>query len=193
MIKIGLTGNIAAGKSEIEKIFNKLGVKSICADSIVHELFKKDSVKNEVISLFGKDILQANNIDRKKLGQIVFSEKEKKKALEKFIHPLVVKEINDFFEKNKTEKIVVADIPLLFESGLEYLVDKVILVYADDKIRLERIKTRNGFDEEHIKKIMDAQLSQEIKKEKSDFIIMNENKTLEMLEIDIKEIIEKLK
>lgn len=193
MIKIGLTGNIAAGKSEVEKIFNKLGVKSICADSIVHELFRKDSVKNEVISLFGKDILQANNIDRKKLGQIVFSEKEKKEALEKFIHPLVVKEINDFFEKNKTEKIVVADIPLLFESGLEYLVDKIILVYADDKIRLERIKIRNGFDEEHIKKIMDAQLSQEIKKEKSDFIIMNENKTLEMLEIDIKEIIEKLK
>ena len=159
MIKIGLTGNIASGKSEVRKIFEKLGIKTICADSIVHELFENGDVKNKIISSFqGYDILSDKVLDRKKLGQIVFSNEEEKVKLEKILHPVVIQKILDFFEKNYNDDIVLVDVPLLFEGNLEYLFDKILLIYANDKIRFDRIKKRNNFEDEYIKKIMDSQL-----------------------------------
>ena len=194
MIKLGLTGNIAAGKTEIEKIFKNLGFPTISADDIVHDLFEyNENVKEKILKTFGKfDILTNNKIDRKKLGKIVFSDFNKKKEIENIIHPVVVKEIFSFFDKNKNEKLILVDIPLLFEGHFEYLVDKIILVYADDKIRFERIKKRNALDDEYIEKIMKSQLNQNLKKEKSDIVIINENKTLTDLESEVKEIIKNL-
>lgn len=195
MIKIGLTGNIASGKSEIEKIFKNFNIKTINADFIVHFLLNNDIfLKNKIIEKFKNyDILENNEIDRKKLGKIVFSDKKLKKELEKIIHPEVIKQIKKFFEENKKEKIIVVEIPLLFENNLEYLFDKIILIYAKDEIRKERIKKRNNFNEEYIEKIMKSQINQELKKEKSDFIIINENKTLYDLEKEIKDLIKKIK
>ena len=194
MIKIGLTGNIAAGKSEVEKIFKKLGFPTISADDIVHNLFENNiEVKNKVVKAFGEfDILSNGKLDRKKLGKIVFSDMTKKKEIENIIHPVVVKEIFSFFDKNKDEKLVLVDIPLLFEGHFEYLVDKIILVYANDKIRFERIKKRNNLEDEYIEKIMKSQLNQDLKKEKSDIVIINENKSLEELEKEIKEIVKNI-
>ena len=195
MIKIGLTGNIASGKTEIRKIFEKCGIKTICSDSVVHDLLENDEVlKDTLVAQFSDcDILLEKKLDRKKIGKIVFSNEGKKNQLEKVIHPLVIRQIKDFFEENKDKMFVVVDIPLLFEGQFEYLFDKILLVYADDKIRFERIKKRNNFEDEYIKKIMSAQLSQEFKKEKSDFIIVNENKTLDDLEKELISLIEKIK
>ncbi len=194
MIKIGLTGNIAAGKSEVEKIFNNLGINSLDADTICHDMLENDKeVISLVLNLFkGEDITTNGKIDRKKLGKIVFSDINKKRELEKLLHPYVIKEGYAFFDREKDSKMCVVDIPLLFEKNYEYLVDKIILVYASDKIRLERIKKRNNLDEEYIKKIMKAQMNQEAKKEKSDYVIINENKSLDELEEEIKKIIKEL-
>lgn len=193
MIKIGLTGNIASGKTYIRKIFEKLGIKTICADFIVHQLLENDDIKNKILFTFrDNDILTDNILDRRKLGKIVFSDKEKKDKLEKIIHPIVIEKIHEFFNKNKEEKIVLVDVPLLFEGNFEYLFDKIMLIYANDNIRFERIKKRNNFEDEYIKKIMNSQLSQEIKKEKSDFIIINENKSLEEIEKEVEKIIKEL-
>ena len=194
MIKIGLTGNIASGKSEATKIFNKLGIKTLCADTIVHNLFEETKIKKLIINSFKNyDILTDNELDRKKLGKIVFNNKEKKEELEKILHPIVIQKINKFYQENQSENLIIIDVPLLFENNLEYLFDKIILIYANDNIRFERIKKRNNFDDEHIKNIMKSQLSQESKKEKTDFIIINENKTLLELETEITELIDRIK
>lgn len=194
MIKIGLTGNIAAGKSEVEKIFNKLGVKSLDSDSICHELLEKNTdVINKIKELFSnEDILTDGKIDRKKLGKLVFSDINKKKDIEKLLHPFVIKECFKFFEQEKNSKMAILDIPLLFEKNYEYLVDKIILVYANDELRFRRIKKRNNANDDYIRKIMKSQMNQDLKKDKSDFIIINENKSLEDLEEEIKGIIKKL-
>ena len=107
MIKIGLTGNIAAGKTEIKKLFEKQGIKTICADSIVHELLENNeillyNIRKEFSDVY---IFSENKIDRKKLGKIVFSNKDKKKKLENLIHPLVVNVINSFYNKNYLKSI----------------------------------------------------------------------------------------
>ena len=195
MIKIGLTGNIAAGKTEIKKLFEKQGIKTICADSIVHELLENNEILlyNIRKEFSDVDIFSENKIDRKKLGKIVFSNKDKKKKLENLIHPLVVNVINSFYNKNEGEKLVVVDIPLLFEGKFEYLFDKILLVYSSDNVRFERIKKRNNFEDDYIRKIMNSQLSQEEKKKQADFIVINENKTLVDLEKEIIELIEKIK
>lgn len=195
MLKIGLTGNIAAGKTEVKKIFDKLKIKTLCADELSHFLLEKDEKIIESIKKKFKnfDITTNDKIDRKKLGKIIFSDINKKNELEEIIHPQIIKKILYFFEENKNEKYVVIDIPLLFEGKFEYLFDKIILVCASDNVRIERIKKRNGFDEDHIKKIMKSQLNQEYKKTKSNYIIENDNKSLEELEKEITNLIKKIK
>ena len=153
-----------------------------------------EQLKEILVAQFSdSDILSENKLDRKKIGKIVFSDEVKKSQLEKIIHPLVILQIKKFFDENEDKKLVLVDIPLLFECQLENLFDKILLVYADDKIRFERIKKRNNFEDEYIKQIMSSQFSQEIKKEKSDFIIINEKKTIAQLEKEIIELIEEIK
>lgn len=195
MIKIGLTGNIAAGKSEVGKIIKNFNIPIISTDIIGHNLLENnENIKNLIIQEFANfDILTENKIDRKKLGKIVFSDINKKTKLEKVMHPAIIKECFNFFERVKAEDLAVIEIPLLFEGNFEYLFDKIILVYADDKTRFDRIKKRNNFDDEHIKNIMKSQINQEIKKEKADYVIINENKTLKELKVDVEEIIKDLK
>lgn len=191
MIKIGLTGNIASGKSEVTNIIKNLGFPTICADSICHELLLNDKKTIEKIknSFKNEDIITNNIIDRKKLGIIVFSDKEKKTKLENIIHPEVILKIKEFFENSKNYKFAFADVPLLFENKLSYLFDKTLLIYADDNIRFERIRKRNNFEDGHIKKIMNSQLSQEEKLKKSDFSICNNYTSINELKKDIEKFI----
>ena len=194
MIKIGLTGNIAAGKSFVINIFEDLGIPAVSADNIVHDLYEHDDfIHNKVVEIFKNyDIFSENKIDRKKIGEIIFSNGKIKKELETLLHKEVIKKISDFFDENKDKKIAVAEIPLLFENHYENLFDKIIMVYANDDLRFDRIKKRNNFDDEYIKKIMNSQLSQDLKREKSDFVIINENKTSDELKKEITKITENL-
>ena len=196
MIKLGLTGNIAAGKSEVEKIFKSFNIPTFSADEAVHSvIYKNKEVVNLIIKNFDKyDIITDNKIDKLKISKIVFSNSDKKKELENIIHPFVIDEIEKFFEKEKQSKIVVVDIPLLFECNLEFIFDKILLVYADDKTRFKRIKNRNKLEDKHIEKIMKSQINQEEKINKSDFVIINNNdKNLEELKKDIEKIIKEIK
>lgn len=175
MIKIAITGNIAAGKSIVEKILKDLHYPVVDTDKIVHKLFEdSDDLNRELRSAFGDfDICTNHLIDRKKLARIVFSDKKLLSKLEKITHPYIIDEVMKFFEQNTDSNFVFVAVPLLYEVNWTYLFDKVIMVAADDEIRLNRLMFRRNLSEEDALKRMKAQISQEEKIKFADFVIYN--------------------
>ena len=194
MLKVGLTGNIASGKSIVQSYLEKKGIPVIDADWICHRLMDNNAeVIEKVTKLFeGKDIfLEDGRLGRHKIGLIVFANPEKMEALEKILHPLVEQKLQEFFEEHENEEIVVASVPLLFESNMQNMFDRTILVCADKKLRLQRLMNRNGYSLEHAIERINTQVSQEEKRYMADFIIENNNDLVE-LETQINKTIERL-
>ncbi|WP_027410192.1 dephospho-CoA kinase [Anoxybacteroides tepidamans] len=147
-LTIGLTGGIASGKSTVSRMLKEYGIPVVDADVIAREVVNVgEEAYRQIVEVFGNDILQENGeIDRAKLGSIVFNNEEKRKQLNAIVHPAVRKTMMAQRESyiQSGAKTVVLDIPLLFESNLTHLVDKVIVVYVDEAIQLERLMKRNG-------------------------------------------------
>eukprot|EP00792_Barthelona_sp_PAP020_P003895 TRINITY_DN1740_c0_g1_i1.p1 TRINITY_DN1740_c0_g1~~TRINITY_DN1740_c0_g1_i1.p1 ORF type:complete len:243 (+),score=65.21 TRINITY_DN1740_c0_g1_i1:44-772(+) len=185
----GLTGGIATGKSTCTKILKKKGLPVLDADKIVHEMYKKgNQVYELLVETFGEDILTVDKkeIDRKKLGLLLFNDPETKSSVEKIVHPAVFAEME---KKSKTlffrgHLHIIWDVPLLFETKLLAYYDKIITVACDERQQICRLMDRNGFDENEAKKRIKAQLDLQIKKEKSDFVLQN-NGSLQDLENSI--------
>ena len=180
MIKVGLTGNIAAGKSVVQAHLINKGVPVADADIICDMLIRNDQ---KIIGLIKKafdwaDILDDEKISKKKLASLIYSDIELRKKLEGILHPPVIKEIGHFFDTHKSDRFAVAAVPLLFEAGLEDMFDAIIFVSADEKIRLQRLIERNNISAEFAKQMMDAQMSEDRKIKKCTFVI-NNNDTLE--------------
>lgn len=169
MLKIAITGNIASGKSEVEKIIAQ-DFPVFDADKIAHKFL--------------------GNVDRRALGEKVFSDPVVRKKLEEYIHPKVKDEILKIFCESQ-DKYVFVSIPLLFETGFDKLFDKIIFVQCDDKLRLERLMKRNNFTKEQALKRMNAQMPQDDKINKSDFVIHN-NSTKEELAAQVNELLKKI-
>lgn len=141
---------------------------------------KKKSVQEEIISTFGNKILDKNgNIDRKKLKEIVFENKEKLEKLNGIIHPKVINFYKELKEK-KTDKVIIFDVPLLFESGIDKFCDKILVVISDYEVQLNRIIERDKINRELAEKIIKSQLSNEERIKKADVVIEN-NSNLEDL------------
>lgn len=172
MLKVAIVGNIASGKSTVE---NFLAEKNFCVfdtDKISHEILKKNSEK--IIETFKNfDILENGKISRKKLGNLVFFDENLRKKLENIIYPKLRENLLQIFSENEDKKFVFISIPLLFEVGWFDLFDKILFVKTDDKIRLERLMNRNDLSQKEAQARIDAQMPQEEKEKKSDFIICN--------------------
>lgn len=185
MIRIAITGNIASGKSTVQKILADLSYAVLDTDEIGHEVLIK--FKDELIKLFNdSDITNTDgSISRTKLASVVFKDKELKNKLEKFSHPIIREEIIKFFENNSEKDLCFVGIPLLFEAHMENLFDKIILVYTNDEIREKRLILRNNYTPEQARNRMDCQMPQDKKKELADYIIEN-NTNLEELNEKVK-------
>jgi len=186
MLKVAITGNIAAGKSTVEGLLKEKGYKVLDTDDISHNLLKDDQAKQTIIATFsGFDILENGEISRTKLGKIIFLNEEYRKTLESILHPLIREEINRYFKANeKSEEIVFVSVPLLFEAKFETLFDKTVLIYADDEIRIKRLIARNDLNEEMARNRLGLQMSQDKKKPFVGYIIFN-NGSLEDLECQV--------
>ena len=177
---IGLTGGIASGKSTVSKYLAEKGFKVYDADKIAKDISEKKLVQEEIIATFGDKILaEDGKIDRKKLKEIVFKNKEKLKQLNAIIHPKVIDFYKELKEKN-TDEIIVFDVPLLFESGIDKFCDKILVVISDYEIQLNRIVERDKIDRELASKIIKSQLSNKERIKKADVVIEN-NSSLEDL------------
>lgn len=179
MIRIAITGNIASGKSTVQKFLENKGYKVLDTDEVSHELL---TVKNsELFEAFRDyDVFENGEFSRFKVGQLIFSDETARKKIASIMHPQVVQEIEKFFAANSNEEFLFVGIPLLFESNMQNLFDKIIFVYTNDDIRLERLLRRNNYTVEHAKARIASQMPQEEKLKKSDFVI-NNNGSIEEL------------
>ena len=185
VIKIAITGNIASGKSQVEKSLEGLGYTVYDSDKIAHAVL--DGIKD----FYGYDVFTDGKIDRAKLGCLVFNIPDLRKKLEQLTHPKIKAEILALFEKHKNEKYIFVSVPLLYEAGFESIFDKVILVSVDKNIQLQRLIKRNNFTEEEAQKRISAQMSQQEKIKRADFVIEN-NSSFEALDEQVKCILNKL-
>lgn len=156
VLRVGLTGGIASGKSMITDLLKQHRIATIDADDVVHELFRQDvELKKEIRQAFGDGVFTATGeIDRKALGEIVFADDAKRRQLEGLIHPRVRREIEAFFRQHTNDRLAVAIIPLLFESNLEKYYDMIWLVKATKEQQIERLmNTRRMTREEALARI----------------------------------------
>ncbi len=176
MIKVAITGNIASGKSQVEKILISMGYKVADTDKINHFILASDiKTINKIKDAFkDDDILEENGeISREKLGKIVFSVGWKKIKLEEILHKEINHKLEDFYTENNDKNIVFVSIPLLFETNQEDKFDKIIFVSADEDVRLKRLIERNGYDLKYAKIRIASQQKEAEKLKKSDYIIYN--------------------
>jgi dephospho-CoA kinase len=174
---IGILGGIGSGKSTVAAEFAKLGCKVINADEIAHKLLNTLEVKKQIISLFGKDILDnAGKIHREKIAEIVFSDAEKLSSLDNIIHPLVLAQVEQLiaqYNRQDSVKAIVLDMPLLMEVGWDKRCDKLIFVDCPWHIRADRAKKMRGFDENQLKNRENFQISLDNKANIADNTINN--------------------
>lgn len=194
VLVIGLTGGIASGKSTVANYLKEKGLTVIDADieaRLAVEIGEPAYYK--IIETFGEEILQVDKkIDRVKLGHIIFNDEEKRKQLNGIVHPEVRKRMNDKKEEGikRGEKIIVLDIPLLFESKLTYMVDKTLLVYVDEEIQLKRLMERNQLSKEDALARINAQMPLKDKIKLADEVV-NNNGTLEETFAQVEQILSK--
>ena len=168
---IGLTGGIASGKSTLSTFFAQNGCFVIDADKIAHEVTKKNSEgANKIKQEFGSQFFVDGELDRKKLAEQVFSSKELTKKLNNIVHPLVISRINFLIEQSKND-IIVLDVPLLFESGLDKKCDKTICVYCGEDTQILRAIKRSHYSKQDVKNRISNQLSEKEKISLADYSI----------------------
>jgi dephospho-CoA kinase len=197
MLIVGLTGGIASGKSLATRVLRDLGAHIIDADKIVHELLApgQDACR-EVVGHFGKEILLPDgSIDRRKLGDIIFSHPEERSWLNQCIHPRVFKAYQTqvhYLRERQPDAIVVMDAALLIETGYHKHMDRLIVVYADQKDQVKRLMERDRFTLEQAVARISSQMPLAEKRKYADYVIENIG-TREATEQQTREVFAKLK
>ncbi|WP_332629101.1 dephospho-CoA kinase [Halalkalibacter flavus] len=190
---IGLTGGIASGKSTVSEIIQSKGIPVIDADQISREVVEPGTEALQLISEhFGQSVINEDGtLARKKLGEIIFEHPEERQILNKIVHPAVRNRMNELKERyvEEGEKTIVFDIPLLFESDLFHLVDKVLLVYVDEETQLKRLMNRDLAGEKDAKLRIASQMPLQKKRERADAIIDNSS-TVEETRRQLEEILD---
>ncbi len=187
---IALTGGIGSGKSSTCSILKLYGFEVIDCDKISHEVL--DSLSQEVSLIFGKEYVEGNRVERKKLGKLIFSDGEKKEELEKLLHPKIREKVGIEALKLEQKKVpYFVDIPLFFETK-NYNCAKSLLVYAPKELQIERIIKRDNLSEDEAIQRVNSQIDIEKKREMSDYIVDN-SKDLKNLQNECERIQKRIK
>ncbi len=193
---IGLTGNIASGKTEVAKIFKELGAKVIDADEIAREVVEPgEAAWQEIVEEFGGNILNPDgSINRKKLGEIIFNDDKKREQLNRITHPRIMTKLKETIDNYKKEnvKLVIIEAALIVErGGLLKLIDELIVVSADAETQIERIMTRDGLRRDEALSRMESQMPISEKTKHATYIIDN-SESLEETRKQVEEVWEKI-
>ncbi|MEM7647338.1 MAG: dephospho-CoA kinase [Pseudomonadota bacterium] len=175
MLWVGLTGGIASGKTTVANFLREMAIPVVDADQLAHMVLKRN--KDKVVNYFGPDILgEDGEINRRKLGEKVFSNPKLKQSLEDMIHPLVQEKVA---EKKRLFEIgghalAIYDVPLLYEKELDKQFDHVLLVYVPESVSKKRLMERNSLSEEEADARISNQIDIESKKNRADTVLNNE-------------------
>ena len=184
MLVIGLTGGIGTGKSEAARQLEELGALIISADQVGHEAYTVNTEAwEQVVATFGNGILQDDKeIDRRKLGGIVFSDPSQLKKLNQIMHPRMARIVSDKIEAFRGQGVdtVGVEAALLFEAGWDSLVEEVWVTDASEEIIIGRLRERNGLSEEEAKKRINSQMDRMERIGRSDFVINNSGDMAEL-------------
>ncbi|WP_314396090.1 dephospho-CoA kinase [uncultured Gemella sp.] len=191
-MNIGITGSIACGKSTVSEYLIAKGYTIIDADKLGHVALTSNDIKRKLAEKFGDEILENNEINREKLGKLVFGNDDNLKILNSIIHPKIKELILKLQEEHKDEDLVFLDIALLYEANFVDLVEKVAVIYVDEGVQLERLMTRNSLSKEEALKRIESQMSPQEKASLGDFVINNSYRKEDTFQ-QIDEILEKLK
>jgi dephospho-CoA kinase len=177
MLKIGLCGGIASGKSTISRLFESLGVAVIDTDTISHHLMQPGQIAyQKTLDNYGHQILQTDaSINRKLLREIVFNDAKQKLWLENMLHPLIRDEAIRLMQLVDSSPYILLVVPLMYETGFDSLVDHVIAIDCPRQVQISRLIERDGINPTLADKILDAQMDNEQRLSRADSIILNDD------------------
>jgi dephospho-CoA kinase len=177
MLVVGLTGGIASGKSTVSQMFREAGIPVICADELAHEVVKPGSAAlDKIRQTFGDEFIDSEgNLDRAAMARLVFDDKSRRKDLESIIHPRVAEEQRKLIREFAAQghNIVVVDVPLLYESGLEESFDMILVAYVPHEVQIQRLIARDRVTDKEARSRLDAQLPIDKKKRLAGRVIDN--------------------
>ncbi len=177
MIKIGVTGGIGSGKSVVCEIFKLYNIPIFNADTEAKKLNDTSPViRKQLIHHFGNDIYVDDKLNRRKFADLIFNNERNLKIANSIIHPVVADCFIEWCSKYNNQPFIIIEAALLIEAGFHQLVDKVITVYAQDEVRIERVMKRDSIARDQVEARMLNQMTQEEKIKFSDFVIFNDNK-----------------
>jgi dephospho-CoA kinase len=189
---VGLTGGIAAGKSEALKALERLGAATLSSDAVVHELLTTGDVRDQLIERFGDEVAPGGEVDRSKVAEQVFGDDERREWLEGMLWPRVGQRIWEWRtaldEQDDPPRAAVVEVPLLFEAGMESGFDATIAVIADESVREERAAARGHAG---VASRTARQLSQEEKSQRADYTVRNDG-SLDELKTKLSEVLGKI-
>jgi len=181
---VGLTGGVGSGKSTVADMLRELGAQVVDADEATHAVYEPGSPGfDAVVREFGAEFVEGGRIDRSRLGELVFHDDDARRRLNSIVHPLV----RDWMAQRTAEaaergaEVVVQDVPLLFENGLERLFSTVVLVYAPEDVQIERLVSGRGFTAERARAMIAAQMPIENKRGLAHHVINNSDTREETL------------
>jgi len=179
MAYIALTGGFGAGKTTVLCMFKKLGASIIDVDKVVHKILKRQDTIKQITALLGEDVIKRSSrgvsLDKRRIADKIFDDPQKRRSIERIIHPLVLEEIKRISSERKRRRpLTIFEIPLLFEAGFERHFDYTIAVYCDRKTVIKRL-LKKGFTESEALKRIRAQWPVERKVLLADFVIDNSN------------------
>jgi dephospho-CoA kinase len=189
-LTIGLTGGIAAGKSEALAAFERLGAATLSSDAVVHELLDCEPLLGRIAARWGPEVAPEGRVDRAKVGEVVFADPEELGWLESQVHPLVGERVGAWLESlPRDPAIAVVEVPLLFESGMDGAFDTTVAIVASDPVRRARAESRGHA---LVGEREARQLAQEEKASRAEHVIANDG-SIEELERELSALVEKLR
>ncbi|MBC8300274.1 MAG: dephospho-CoA kinase [Pelagibacterales bacterium] len=175
MIKVAITGGIGTGKTTISNMFSDKGVPVFNSDEIAKEIMSTNPLlKNEIVTAFGDKVYDKNRLNKEYLSDAIFNNETLLKKINAIVHPYVADEFNSWI-KEQDSKYIIYESAIIFENQVEDFFDKIICVTASEEDVISRVMKRNNFSVDKIKSIINKQLPNDAKIQKSDYVIENIN------------------
>jgi dephospho-CoA kinase len=176
MIKLGITGGIGSGKSTVSEIFSLYGVPVYIADVESKKLVATSPViREKLIHLFGEELYEGGVLNKPMLASHIFNDKKKLETVNAIIHPEVGNDFNQWLQQHSQYDIVAQEAAILFESGFDKMMDKIVMVYAPLEVRIQRTMLRDNISGEKVLERVQNQMPDEDKAKLSDYVIVNDN------------------